>query len=26
LADRKKTIYDQDIIALLQPEKSTVNA
>ena len=26
LADRKKTIYDQDLIALLQPEKSTVTA
>jgi 2-isopropylmalate synthase len=26
LADRKKTIYDQDLIALLQPEKSPVNA
>jgi 2-isopropylmalate synthase len=25
LADRKKTIYDQDILALLQPEKTTVN-
>jgi 2-isopropylmalate synthase len=26
LADRKKTIYDQDILALLQPEKSVVTA
>jgi 2-isopropylmalate synthase len=26
LADRKKTIYDQDLIALLQPEKSPVTA
>ena len=26
LADRKKTIYDQDLIALLQPETSTVTA
>jgi 2-isopropylmalate synthase len=26
LADRKKTIYDQDLIALLQPEKSPVPA
>jgi len=26
LADRKKTIYDQDLISLLQPEKSAVTA
>jgi 2-isopropylmalate synthase len=26
LADRKKTIYDQDILGLLQPEKTTVSA
>jgi 2-isopropylmalate synthase len=26
LADRKKTIYDQDLIGLLQPEKSPVTA
>jgi 2-isopropylmalate synthase len=26
LADRKKTIYDQDLLKLLQTEKSTVSA
>jgi 2-isopropylmalate synthase len=26
LADRKKTIYDQDLLSLLQPEKSAVTA
>ena len=26
LADRKKTIYDQDLIGLLQPDKSAVPA